>query len=436
MSSAQPKKISRKNPNKRSYKKHIHSVTEIGDDPIYEYAGDIKIFTGNTKKLVMKYNKEIQNFKNTTETHLFSELTHSTLTADGYITNISFREDEKIHVLPAPTSKNIVRIGCNFGELYNKNYKITAKLKKSNKGRKPKKPKNKTRKMQGNGKYFNTQLTFNIVKNYNRKLFEDVKPPIQIELKQTYDLKLFRNGMFQVSGVESPTISCMKTVIDELCTYLNNNFVNNTTIPALDNKITDVTLEQDEKIPLQDEKILIRPNRLRSVMRNYKASLFDKNSVIHLVELENIINNEKINKAWHDNAQETLSSIVRPEIYEHMKHYFGNYNSMNIAEVRYNNDKIMLIIKLYRPIPDDIEKKHTVNIFVKGKINFDGANSELEAEHIYYWLAYIFSKYKNRIIYNVQSIENGEYCDDHTDAESIYDDDVRFEPNTNEFIII
>ena len=44
-------------------------------------------------------------------------------------------------------------------------------------------------------------------------------------------------------------------------------------------------------------------------------------------------------------------------------------------------------------MPGDPIKKTTVKLLKKGKINFDGANSEYEVQELYYWLEYIYTKY-------------------------------------------
>ena len=56
------------------------------------------------------------------------------------IKNILFIESELIEKLSNPTG-NILKIGCNFGEKKNINYKEPKPIIKSNKGRKPKKRK-------------------------------------------------------------------------------------------------------------------------------------------------------------------------------------------------------------------------------------------------------------------------------------------------------
>ena len=42
----------------------------------------------------------------------------------------------------------------------------------------------------------------------------------------------------------------------------------------------------------------------------------------------------------------------------------------------------------------------------KGKINFDGGNSEYEVKELYYWLEYIYTKYKDQILIDITKIQN------------------------------
>jgi len=99
------------------------------------------------------------------------------------------------------------------------------------------------------------------------------------------------------------------------------------------------------------------------------------------------------------------------------------YNPLSIAEMTYNTDRCFsLIIKYYRASINDINKKTTVKLLKKGKINFDGGNSQQEVEELYYWLIYIYNKYKDEILFDIQNIKN-EYNEDSsdTDSKSLYE---------------
>jgi hypothetical protein len=116
--------------------------------------------------------------------------------------------------------------------------------------------------------------------------------------------------------------------------------------------------------------------------------------------------------------------------------FLRNYNPLNIAEMVYNTDRCFcLIIKFYRPSLFDQTKKTTVKLLKKGKINFDGGNSQQEVEELYYWLNYIYLKYKDQILFDVREIKNEYNSDtssDESSAESIYDDDLEIDESDHE----
>jgi hypothetical protein len=57
-------------------------------------------------------------------------------------------------------------------------------------------------------------------------------------------------------------------------------------------------------------------------------------------------------------------------------------------------------------MPIDGEKKITVKLLKKGKINFDGGNSELEVIELYHWLEYIYYTFRKFILVDIASIKN------------------------------
>ena len=167
-------------------------------------------------------------------------LLSSTLTIKGSFSNIMFNEEEIIDMLDIPTDGNIIKICCNYGEIFNDNpnYIYPEKKKKSsNRGRKPKLKIKSKRKLQGSGKYFSSQITFEIYNPDNMKL---------------YKIKLFRNGGFQIPGGNLPCMSDLINPIKTLQKYLIEQF-----------------LDEDIKIMY-----------LISVMRNYICKLIDTNLLI------------------------------------------------------------------------------------------------------------------------------------------------------------
>jgi hypothetical protein len=377
------KKISKKNNNKRSYKKHIVSINENDselDIPCFDIIDNIKIYDGTTNRIRIDYNKKIKYLKSTLNNKLIlSNLKTSTLTVKGKMSNILFDEKILIKQLSIPTGY-INKIKSKYGTLINPEYKEQEPPKPSTRGRKPDKKKEK--------KFFNTQITFYIAK----------------EPKNIYIIKLFRNGVFQVSGIKFKTMSDLIPIANILKEYLILNIK-------------------------KDIQII----EFKAVMRNYKCHIKNSNSLISLKKMENLLKQEKQNANYNYIIDALIQDNIKSETYNLLKEYISGYNLMNIAEITYISGK-SLNIKLYRHKPDHLEKKITIKIYIKGKINFDGFNSQIEVEEAYYWLNYIFKKYENIILIDKNSIKNE--AEEDTDKESIYDDNIDIDENTDEYKII
>jgi hypothetical protein len=329
----------------------------------YNKIRDIKIYNGVLTHSKTKTKENIEYFKSLLGPNkIFTDLEPSTLTAQGKLEGISFTEEKLINELKEPTG-NIMLIGCNFGEKINKDYKVKEEAPKSSRGRKAKpKIKNK-RKIQGSGKYFASQITF---------LIRHPKSGIN------YKIKLFRNGIFQVPGVKNPSMEDLIDPIIILRDYLKTVFV-------------------DKQIEIVD---------FMAVMRNYKARVIDANLHVDLEKIDEIINKEKKIELLKDyNAY--LCSYLSPTSKIRLTKFLGKTNTLNIAEIAYNTDKCFsLNIKFRRPMPKDTSKKTTVKLLKKGKVNFDGGNSEDEITELYYWLQYIYFKYQKDILVDIRNIKN------------------------------
>jgi len=327
----------------------------------YDTIDDIKIYKGTTDIMRKNYLYSIKYLKSLLNDKIFTELYPSTLTAQGYMSNINFDESNIINVLSDPTGL-ILMLGCNFGEKFNAEYVPPVTVKKSGRGRKPKpKIKNK-RRSQGTGKYFSSQITF-LIKHATTNII--------------YKIKLFRNGVFQVPGVKDPSMSDLIEPINALKKYLSENFC-------------------------RDVQIM----NFMAVMRNYKARLINENLHVDLEKLEECINKEK-NYDLFKPYIKYLTKNIPSNIQKNMMCFIGKTNPLNVAEVSYNTDRCFcLILKFYRPMPGDNTKKTTVKLLKKGKINFDGGNSEYEVKELYYWLEYIYSKYKDQILIDITNVKN------------------------------
>lgn len=337
-------------------------------DPEYKTIDGIKIYTGTTQFNREQYIDSIAYLKDLVPTNkkLLTKPIPSTLTAQGLMSNISFDEKDIIDMLSAPTG-NIMLIGCNFGEKYNVNYKKPIIAKKSGRGRKPK-PKNQPkRRSQGNGKYFSSQITFVI------------KHP---ESFVHYKIKLFRNGVFQVPGVKDPSMNDLVEPIKILRDYLASNFA-------------------------EDVQVL----NFMAVMRNYKSKLMNESLFVDLTALEYIIDRLKSFATFDPFIRYTCNRLGKHQIDRVMK-FVGKTNPLNIAEITYNTDKCFCLnLKFYRPIPGEIDKKTTVKLLKKGKINFDGGNSEYEMYELFHWLEYIYYTYQDDILVDISKIKNQYHLD-------------------------
>lgn len=352
--------------------------------PNYTLVDDIKIYDGTTDLSCAEYTLRNNYLKTLTKgVGLFSPLQPSTLTAQGYMSNVSFDEKNIIDMLSPPT-EHILMIGCNYGEKFNPKYKPPEVRKTSGRGRKPKPKVKSRRKVQGNGKYFSSQITF---------LIEHPDKPAN-----QYKIKLFRNGVFQVPGIRNPDMKDLVKPIKILRDYLKYNFA-------------------------EDVQVM----NFMAVMRNYKSSLVNKYYHVHLEKLEEIIFREKVNPLYRS----FIDFMTRGYSTKHknkIKDALGTYNPINIAEMTYNTDRCFcLIIKFYRPSLLDPKKKTTVKLLKKGKINFDGGNSQQEVEELYNWLEYLYMKHKDEILFDIRNIKNEESTDTSecdSDAKSIYDEDL------------
>ena len=362
-------------------------------DPLYfNTIDDIKIYTGTTKYSKKKIDDSSKHYKSMTlpSQKIFTELVPSTLTAKGKFTGVCFNEEDIIDMLTHPVGGYILKICCNYGVIINQSPNYTpppARVRISNRGRKPKIKAKSKRKLQGSGKYFSSQITFEI---YNP------------ESDKIYKIKLFRNGGFQVPGVNRPDMSDLVFPIKILQAYLREEFMDDTI----------------------DAQYFI------SVMRNYICRLSNINMLIRLNELEILFKNQKDlddTNPMYDFIDEYINTKdLTIHCKDILKEYIGKKNnSIGIAEVQNNCERYFgLILKFYRPVSWKMNKRTTIKILRSGKINIDGGNSVEEAYELYHWLENIFIDYQSSIIFNNNAEVQASSDYDIGSGESIYDDDI------------
>lgn len=322
----------------------------------------INIYTGNSENSIIKTKFNIEKYKNKLDKKIFTKLEPSTMAIKGASLGIEFDEKELIHLLGDPVGTDIIMIKCNYGEITNSkpNYIAPPPKEKTTKRGRKQKPKIKSkRKIQGSGKYFSSQITFEI---YNS------------DTNKVYKIKLFRNGSFQSPGIKDPLMTDLIKPIITLRDYLRKELKKN--------------IEIIHSI---------------SIMRNYICNLINPKYLIRLNELENIFTNYKNNNE-HNKVYSLIDSY--DILYKNMiKSYVGKkYNQIGIAEIQNNRERYFgLIIKFYRPVNGKIDKRTTIKILRSGKINIDGGNSIEECYEFYHWLEYIFQINEKSIIYDIDN---------------------------------
>jgi hypothetical protein len=370
----------------------IHDTEE--PDECYREIDGIKIYDGITAKKMHEYKNRIDYLISKKKENMFTPLQPSTLTASGRLSNILIMEEDFIKHAPMPTG-SILKICCNFGKKINPDYKSPVRAKTSQRGRKPKNKLPKKRRVQGSGEYFNSQVTFYI----------------RVPDKNEYLIKLFRNGTFQVPGVQNPAMTDLVQPVLILRDYLRSTFDRN------DINVID----------------------FRALMRNYKCRIINAAKYrIYVDKLEQFINMEKYSDRNREFVDRFCKHLTDDDISKDMREFIGNYNPMNMAEITYNIDRSgSLVPKFYRPTKIDANKKITVKLLKKGKINFDGGISQEEIEELYHWFEYIYEKYKKEIMCDIETIKDHEDSDEETykEYESIYDDEVVPNETGDNFIV-
>jgi TATA-box binding protein (TBP) (component of TFIID and TFIIIB) len=275
--------------------------------------------------------------------YTISDLILSTITVEAKISNINFKEKELIELLSLEDKSDIIKIGCNFNEYISDTYlELTKPVKKSNRGRKKKVKPLSNRKIQGNGKYFNSQITFTILDSIDKNKF--------------YHLKLFTNGTIQIPFVCNENIEIIKPIINIIIKKIEN--------------LKNIKVDSDENIEIV---------YIKSIMRNYKFNLIEPEIYIDLYKFQSILLDYK-------NEQNDL------DIY---KLYNLELSLIKFFPERYTG----IILKFKTPIPENQNKLTTVKIFSSGKMNIDGSNSLNESNNIKEIILYLLKKNKETILY-------------------------------------
>lgn len=291
----------------------------------------------------------------------YNDMTLTTITVESKLSNIKFKSCSLFPLLSLSDKvPEIIKIGCNYGEYISDKYiKLTTPVKKSNRGRKKKDKPVTNRKVQGNGKYFNSQITFTIL---DKNLDND----------KYYHLKLYTNGTIQITYVCYEDITLIYPIIDLV--------VN--TIKSIDS----IKIDINENIDIL---------YLKSIMRNYKFNINLENTFIDLNKLRLILLEFK-DYQFNELKDKELKKFQSINEYD-----YDLLMSLDIGLIKCNFEKYTgIIVKFNTPILDKPEKLTTVKIFSSGKINIDGSNSYDESNIIKKIISSLIYYNKSTIIYN------------------------------------
>lgn len=165
----------------------------------------------------------------------FTPVINSTSVINGILSNVDIHEEDLIDI---DGDSCVVGIDSNYYHWRNPDY-----ITKVRKSRTPKKVTKKPRSLQGDGKSFNSQITFMVlgehirynpnimVKGVSQKLRNDKHAKNATELEDNtekiikpYKVKLFRNGKISIPGVLTDDLSDADMVIKNFTEYLSNLF--------------------------------------------------------------------------------------------------------------------------------------------------------------------------------------------------------------------
>lgn len=307
-------------------------------------------------------------------TEIFTAPLTTTITTEGYLLNVQFREAELIEELEP--DEDFVVIQCNFGTKIYPGYTVPVKVKMSNRGRKKKPVKERKRKKQGTGECFNSQITF--------VMPSTVPHDPAVDTPRVYKFKVFRTGKIQLPGLRlNSSIDDIIILASKLVSMLNFHLH---------------TCEQD---PLK----LARLVNLNPVMKNYKFRINQPaDNIIDLRELQRLL----------ITCQRGTIVKLHPEIEGIIENY------PKILEIKYARQYTKLSIKFRTPTVLKPKKKVRVNIFQSGKVNILGGHATEVTRQICEFLHWIFMTYRYTLSVRLGSAEPlPEY--NITNDEKIYD---------------
>lgn len=275
------------------------------------------------------------------ETDILSEGILTTCTAQGLFENVEFHEKDLTQKLKLKYP--IGEAYSNYGRVITPGYVPYEVPKLNNRGRKKKEKPKSTRKIQGDGTCFNTQITFSVETDFiditspsklvsSDKIKNMIKNNVE---RKPLKFKVFRTGKIQLPGVK-------QNIVDKIIIATH-----------IIGKQLDVILKSNVKL------LYLKPD-----MKNYKFVV--KNMVEpQIINFEYLLSRIKYSKF-----------VFEPGI--------------SIISVSQHANSTKLTIIFLTPNEKSQTDTITVIIVLRGKINILGSYLTKHAQNIYAFLNYIF----------------------------------------------
>lgn len=321
---------------------------------------------------------------------ILSQLTGTTMTLGFGFKD--FALDERTEIKNLHTTKDIIKIGSNFGEHISEYYDIPI-IKKSNRGRKA----GKKRKKRG-GKYFGSSTTFYIPdipgkdKYYDHRAFDKI-----------YKVKVYRTGNGQIPGVINADYSDAYRILDILKKYLSEyvgrelEYDESRAVPHMRNVIANLMYVDELKLNINS--IAIGP-RLQ-IIKNYYSDNCPCDTNL-------------------ESPCEHITSAVSLYMSSNAIVKFLQKSSpppLKIFNVSYQTAKnsSIVTVKFELPVPTEKDKYLTVKIY-KQKIMFVGGLFLPIINKLHQWLTRLIITNYNTIIddkvFEEPESESSDTCDD------------------------
>lgn len=337
----------------------------------------------------------------------------STMTLDGMITNVRFNKETAINYLTLTDS--IVEIGCNYGYMISDTYKEMDLYK--NRIKKKTEKKSDTRKKQGLGTHFNSQITFTIWPH--------------VDTNNTYQVKLFTNGRVQIPGIgkcETDANVLLDDMLNIICNYIKahsetlmfrpNLPINVINIMPILQNYKSITLGADDckedtkyYVDKKGKTQIAEPNLDLTILANIFLQYKETRQIPLILDSANFHPERyagfliKFSTPVLNTGSYKLDKFIEmTRLYYHDKVKKEKLKPVDVLE---SDCKIIKIVKMLKnawaennKCNKKIKKKlTTVKLFKTGKINIDHANNAEQTQIIRTIVVDTINKNWNDVVY-------------------------------------